>query len=263
MKSKNKSSYAHGNEHKTSQPSKHEANLRKNNVLHFQIGLLVGLVVTFFVLQIALRPLPHVEPETAEIIQDEEIYVLDPIVQRDEPVKDNSQKTKKTNKVINEIVVIDDNDPEIVKREIVTPDQPTGDPNLDPGKIDYNEVDIPVGPIDFTKVELVPIFPGCEELSTNEERKDCMSEKIDRLVRKNFNASKATGYGVTGLQKIYVQFKINKQGVVSDIQVRAPHKVLEEEARRVTGLIPQMKPGRQSKQDVEVVFVKPIVFKVN
>ena len=89
-----------------------------------------------------------------------------------------------------------------------------------------------------------------------------MSEKIDRIVRKNFKTNKAVDYGLTGKQKIYVQFKINKQGLVSDIQVRAPHKVLEDEARRVTELIPQMKPGRQRSRDVEVVFLKPILFQV-
>ena len=262
MKSKNKSFYAHGNEHKTPKPSKHDANLRKNSILHFQIGLLIGLVVTFCVFQIALKPLPALKPDVAEIILDDEIYVLTPIVQREEPKQEETKKKVNPITLIDVYKKIDDNTEIKSTAEILTPDQSTGDPNLDPGKIDYKEIEVPVGPIDFKKVEMVPIFPGCEGLSTNEERKDCMSEEIDKLVRKNFNANKATGYGITGIQKIYVQFKINKEGLVSDVQVRAPHKVLEEEARRVTGLIPQMKPGRQKNKDVEVVFLKPIVFKV-
>src|SRR5690606_28106184 len=262
MKSKNKSFYAHGNEHKTSKPSKHDANLQKNNVLHFQIGLLIGLVVTFFVLQIALKPLPDPpKQDFADISGDEKIYILDPVGQRDEPKQE--EETKRREKV--ETALIDeyekiDNDKEIKSTtEILTTEQPTGDPNLNLGEIKYVDKTPDVGPIPYEKVELVPVFPGCEGLSTNDERKDCMSEKIDRLVRKNFNGNKAIGYGITGLQKIYVQFKINKQGLISEVQVRTPHKVLEEEARRVTGMIPQMKPGRQSSQDVEVVFVKPIV----
>src|SRR5690606_13330289 len=233
MKSKNKSFYAHGNEHKTPKPSKHDANLQKNNVLHFQIGLLIGLVVTFFVLQIALKPLPDPpKPDTAEIILDEEIYVLDPVVQREE------LKQEETKKRVNQVTLIDvyqkiDDDTDMYSTtEILTPDQPTLDPNLNSGAIKYVDKTPDVGPIPFIAVEKVPIFPGCEGLSTNEERKDCMSEKIDRLVRKNFNGNKAVGYGITGLQKIYVQFKINKQGLISDVQVRTPHKVLEDEARR-------------------------------
>lgn len=261
MKSKNKSFHAHGNEYKTPKPSKHDANLQKNSVLHFQIGLLIGLVVTFFVLQIALKPLPTPNRDVADFIPGEEIYVLDPVIQRDEP---NQKEVKKNvTKVIDEIIKVDDKKDFVdTQKELLTPEEPKGNPNLNIGDINYVPAEKEVGPIPYEKVELVPVFPGCEGLSTNEERKDCMSEKIDRLVRKNFNANKATGYGITGIQKIYVQFKINKQGLVSDVQVRAPHKVLEEEAKRVTGLIPQMKPGRQSSKDVEVVFVKPIVFKV-
>src|SRR5690606_17325381 len=176
------------------------------------------------------------------------------------------EETKKREKV--ETALIDeyekiDNDKEIKSTtEILTTEQPTGDPNLNLGEIKYVDKTPDVGPIPYEKVELVPVFPGCEGLSTNDERKDCMSEKIDRLVRKNFNASKVTDYGITGLQRIYVQFKINKLGLVSDVEIRTPHKVLENEARRVTSLIPQMKPGRQRNQDVEVVFMKPIVFRV-
>lgn len=261
MKSKNKSFYAHGNEHKTPKPSKHDANLRKNNVLHFQIGLLIGLVVTFFVLQIALKPLPDPKTEIAGIIEDDQVYVIPPKVLREGP----SQKEVKKNvtKIIDEIIKVDDKKDFVdTQKELLTPEEPRGNPNLNFGDITYVPVEKEVGPIPYEKVELVPVFPGCEGLSTNEERKDCMSGKIDHLVRKNFNANKATNYGITGIQKIYVQFKINKQGLVSDVQIRTPHKVLEDEARRVTGLIPQMKPGKQSNKDVEVVFVKPIVFKV-
>src|SRR5690606_14782685 len=111
MKSKNKSFYAHGNEHKTSKPSKHDANLQKNSVLHFQIGLLIGLIVTFFVLQIALKPLPAAKQDFADVFMDEEIYVLDPIVQREEPKQEETKK-------VNPITLIDvykkiDNDTEI------------------------------------------------------------------------------------------------------------------------------------------------------
>lgn len=261
MKSKNKSFYAHGNEHKTPKPSKHDANLQKNSVLHFQIGLLIGLIVTFFVLQIALKPLPVPNRDVAEIIKDDQVYVMPPKVLREEP--NQKEVKKKVTKIIDEIIKVDDKKDFVdTQKELLTPEEPKGDPNLNIGNINYVPVEKEVGPIRFEKVELVPVFPGCEDLSTNEERKECMSEKIDRLVRKNFNASKATDYGITGVQRIYVQFKINKQGLVSDVEIRTPHKVLEDEARRVTGLIPQMKPGRQRSQDVEVVFMKPIVFKV-
>jgi protein TonB len=71
-----------------------------------------------------------------------------------------------------------------------------------------------------------------------------MSEKISKLIRKKFNPDLADGLGLSGKQKIDVQFKIDKTGKVTDIKTRAPHARLEKEAERVINKIPQMTPGR-------------------
>lgn len=263
MKSLKKGFEAHGNEHKTHKPSKHDANLRKTGTLYFQIGLLISSVLVFSVFQINFK-VQEYDENLAMIDAYNEIFEIDAPVFKvyEEPTQDqNEPKTDQKTKIIDVIEVIDDDDFDKAKNNVVTPDDFPTEPNPD-GNIEFVAPDVVIGTVDFKKVEFVPIFPGCESLETNNERKVCMSEKIDRIVRRNFRTTKAVDYGLTGKQKIFVQFKINKQGLVSDVKVRAPHKVLEDEARRVTKLIPQMKPGRQRNQDVEVVFLKPIVFMV-
>ncbi len=89
-----------------------------------------------------------------------------------------------------------------------------------------------------------------------------MSEKISKLIRKKFNPDLADGLGLSGKQKIDVQFKIDKTGKVTDIKTRAPHARLEKEAERVINKIPQMTPGRQSNKNVGVIYSLPIIFKV-
>lgn len=89
-----------------------------------------------------------------------------------------------------------------------------------------------------------------------------MSEKISKLIRKKFNPDLADGLGLSGKQKIDVQFKIDKTGKVTDIKTRAPHARLEKEAERVINKIPQMTPGRQSNKNVGVICSLPIIFKV-
>src|SRR5690606_4159597 len=37
-------------------------------------------------------------------------------------------------------------------------------------------------------IEQVPVYPGCENLTTNEEHKQCLSEKITQHVVENFNS---------------------------------------------------------------------------
>ncbi|MBZ9628988.1 M56 family metallopeptidase [Psychroflexus sp. CAK1W] len=43
------------------------------------------------------------------------------------------------------------------------------------------------GSVPFSVIENVPVFPGCENLGTNEERKACMSKKISEFVNKDFD----------------------------------------------------------------------------
>jgi len=114
--------------------------------------------------------------------------------------------------------------------------------------------------VPFGIIDQVPIYPGCEHLSTNEELKKCLSENIDALVINNFDAEMANNLGLIGRQRISVQFKIDKEGHVVDVMSRAPHPALEEEAKRVINLVPNMQPGKQDGKEVAVTYALPIVF---
>lgn len=262
MKSSKKGFNAHGNEHKTHKPSKHDANLRKNGTLHFQIGLLISCTLIFLAFQINFKTTEYDVAKNNKI--DDEIFEIEsPVFKRYVKPEVKTEVVKEPVKKSSEFKIVDD-DVEIVKSKtkVLSQDDPDPTTDLDLSKLEYQgSIDDNIS-VPFEKVEFVPIFPGCESLKTNAERKKCMSEKIDRIVRKKFRTDKAVELGLTGVQKIYVQFKINKEGMVSDIKIRTPHKILEDEARRVTNLIPQMKPGKQRKKPVEVIFLKPIKFMV-
>ncbi|WP_052826061.1 M56 family metallopeptidase [Neotamlana nanhaiensis] len=118
--------------------------------------------------------------------------------------------------------------------------------------------------VPFSVVENAPVFPGCENLQTNEERKKCMSEKISEFVAQKFNTDLGNELGLTGRQRISVIFKIDEFGSVTtdDIKARAPHKVLEEEAIRVISELPKMTPGTQKGKTVKVPYSLPIIFEV-
>ena len=116
--------------------------------------------------------------------------------------------------------------------------------------------------VPFSLVEDVPVFPGCENKKNNEARKKCMSEKITKIIVQKFNTDLAGDLGLSGRQRILVIFKIDKSGYITDIRARAPHPRLEKEAKRVIGLIPRMKPGKQRGQAVIVPYSLPIIFTV-
>ena len=116
--------------------------------------------------------------------------------------------------------------------------------------------------VPFSEIENVPVFPGC--IGTEEELKKCLQDGITNHVNKNFNTTLANELKLEpGVQRIYVMFKIDKDGNISDIQSRAPHKSLEDEAIRVVSLLPKMIPGKHKDNYVNVKYALPIAFKVD
>jgi len=117
------------------------------------------------------------------------------------------------------------------------------------------EQDIP-----FAVIEEVPIFPGCENLD-KKHQKSCFQNKIVKHISKKFNYKTKDSLS-SGLKKIYVVFKIDKDGVVKNIKARGPHPELEIEAKRVVELLPNMTPGKLRGKNVSVSYILPITFKV-
>ncbi len=123
-------------------------------------------------------------------------------------------------------------------------------------------VDEEIADVPFAVIENVPIYPGCEKKKSNNEKKQCMSEKIQKFVQKKFNTELAGELGLEGRQRISVQFKIDKNGNVVNVRARAPHPKLQQEAIKVVKSLPKMIPGKQRGQAVGVLYSLPILFQV-
>ena len=119
-----------------------------------------------------------------------------------------------------------------------------------------------IADVPFAVIENVPIYPGCEKKKNNAEKKQCMSEKIQKFVQKKFNTELASDLGLEGRQRISVQFKIDKNGNVVNVRARAPHPKLQEEAIKVVKSLPKMIPGKQRGKAVGVLYSLPILFQV-
>lgn len=113
--------------------------------------------------------------------------------------------------------------------------------------------------IPFAIVDEVPIFPGCEGA---EDKKACFQEKMQSHIRKNFNYPKvAQDSNLQG--RVSILFIISKDGKIENIIKRGPSEILENEAVRIIELLPQMQPGKQNGQSVDVPFSIPITFRLN
>ena len=116
--------------------------------------------------------------------------------------------------------------------------------------------------VPFAVIEQVPTYPGCEGLTDNEDKKACMSEHVSAFVQQKFDTSLGKKLGLKGINKVYVQFKIDENGDAQFMRARGPAPELEKEAERIIDLLPHMNPGKQRGQAVGVLYALPIVFKV-
>ncbi|WP_242130746.1 energy transducer TonB [Aestuariivivens marinum] len=241
-------------------PQKHDVNLQKNSTLYFQVGLIVCLLITYGLFEMKFETTIHRYADLPLI--EEPDYMVDvPIIKTEAPNFDEPLERKVVKSPVLKEVPDDTPDPTFfdespkpkISNPIVAPDAL---PDL-PEKPEDDNV-----PIAF--IQNAPIYPGCEKAKTNEARKKCMSDKIAKLIQRKFHGDEiASEFGLKGMQKINVQFTIDKTGKVNSVKTRAPHPKLEDEAKRVINLIPEMTPGKQNNKNVGVIYILPIKFMVH
>ncbi|WP_075341060.1 M56 family metallopeptidase [Tenacibaculum agarivorans] len=113
------------------------------------------------------------------------------------------------------------------------------------------------GIVPFSELDKAPAFIG------KGEGKEAFNKNIIEFVQKNFNADLVNSLGLTsGKKRIYVRFKIDKKGNIVDVETRAPHPKIEEEAIRMVKKISKLHPGEYQGKPVTVSYVLPITFEV-
>ena len=127
---------------------------------------------------------------------------------------------------------------------------------------DYSLLTTSKDTISFAEVEEVPVFPGCEKLSSQDELKACMQQKITEHVSNEFDVEKVSAYSDEGINKIYVSFVVNSEGKVDEIRGRSNNSKLIEEAKRVVSKLPTMQPAKHMNKPVNIYYNLPIAFEI-
>ena len=241
---------------------KKDVNLQSNSSLYFQIGLILCLLGTYGLFEMNFQTTSHDVAINKPWEEPNVIFVVAPKPVQKDDVKKNEPQKRIAILTDKPPVRIDNNSP-LNPIEIIMPESVPNDPPKTPAVSNPDTSVMPVDkPFTMVGVEKVPIFPGCESASNNAERMACMSEKLTKLIQKKFNTDLAAELGLTGIQKIQVQFTIDNKGNVTDIKTRSPYEKLQKEAERVVSKIPVMTPGMQRNTPVSVVYNLPIAFQV-
>jgi protein TonB len=84
-----------------------------------------------------------------------------------------------------------------------------------------------------------------------------LSKHISQNFRYPMEAQKR---GIQGV--VHVIFIISKTGEITDIKIKGPHDLLNNEALRIVKRLPKMEPGKLNGTPVRVPFSFPITFKL-
>ena len=231
-----------------------QADLNRNSGLYFVIGLAVVLFITWRALEYKTYPKDDTVTDmvlAVEELSKEEIPITEQIktpppppppaapevievVEDTEEIEETIIESTETSQdaVVDEVMDVDDVEAAEEEEEIIVP---------------------------FAVIENVPIFPGCENAESNDERKACFQKMVQEHVKKQFTYPPAAlELGITG--RVFVQFYINSKGQIDAIRTRGPDKLLEKEAHRIVASLPQMTPGKQRGKPVSVPYSIPINF---
>lgn len=231
-----------------------KADLSRNSVLFLQLGLIVVLFITWQAIEWKTY-----DPDNIDIGQ----VNMDALDEEDVPITEmqNTPPPPPPPPPAPEVIEVVEDEEEVEEDEIQSTETNL-DEIVEVEEVVEAPVEEEVEDVPFAVIEDVPIFPGCENLSNNDQRKKCMSEKISKYVNKEFDTDLGAELGLTGINRVIVQFRIDEKGNIGQVRARAPHPRLEQEAVRVINSLPKMKPGKQRGKPVGVMYSLPIAFKV-
>ena len=233
---------------------------KRNSSLYFLVGLTAVLMLTYVSIELKSED-PRVEVEKLEIAdnmmgEDEEVILTMPPVQKLPPPPPPAP----------EVIQIVDNKQVIEDKKIETTEVDENKAVVVNTASSYGEEGGTAEEIDeevpFAVIEDVPVFPGCEGVAKN-KRLDCFMEQMAKHIKKNQQyPERAMEDGIQG--RVSVLFVIDKDGGISNVQVRGPKggELLEKEAQRVIEKLPKFKPGMQRGKPVKVKYSQPITFKL-
>jgi len=231
-----------------------KANLENYSKLFMQLGLVLALLVVYLAIEKKTydRVIGDLGPVVLNADDDEQTIEIAP----PPPPEQKAPPPPTPDKI--EVV----EDEKEVEETVIESTETDEDDAVEVEEIvDVEEDEDVMEDVPFAIIEDVPIYPGCK--GNKAKLRACLQEKITKHVNRKFNSDLASDLGLSpGVKRIFVMFKIDKNGNITNVMARAPHKRLQAEAIRVIKLLPKMIPGKQRGRPVGVKYSLPIAFKV-
>lgn len=227
---------------------------RKSHFIFMQLGLAIALLLAFLAIE------AKTYDELATIADNSSFgsTIEEPIPPEIIPFEEPNRPLPKVvdlsiievidddNKNIESIIdpkIFDPNDGEIIKTPDDIPEEPIKEPIIE---------------TTLTAVHEAPIFPGCK--GNTEELKKCFSEKVSSFVNSKIDPSVTETLDLEKKQKVYIQFIVDQEGNIVEIEAKSTYNVLAKESKRAVNLLPKMTPGKINSKAVRIKYILPITF---
>ena len=223
-----------------------KSNLENYSKIFMQIGLVLALFITYAAIEKKTYDRNIGDLGSANMTAEMEEETV--ITERIEPVKPKTPPPPAPEKI--EIV----EDEKEVEETIIESTETDETEAVE--IIEVEEVEEVIEDVSFMIIEDVPVFPGCK--GNKEELKKCFSKKVQKHFSRKFDADLPNELGLSaGRKRVFIGFKIDKNGNIVNVQARAPHPKIKSEVVKVMKQLPKMKPGRQSGKPVGVKYSIP------
>lgn len=231
-----------------------KADLRSRSIFYFQIGMIVMLLLAWRGIEWKTYDRSGIALEQLDVDEEFEEEVPITEIQNQPPPPPPPPPAP-------EIIDVVEDEEDVEETVIESTETDQEEEIVEIEEIEEVEEEV-IADVPFAVIENVPVYPGCEGEPNNNAKKKCMSEKIAKFVNRKFDTELASELGLSGRQRIAVQFKIDRNGNVVNVRARAPHPRLQQEAIEVVKSLPKMTPGKQRGQAVGVLYSLPILFQV-
>lgn len=231
-----------------------KSNLENFSKIFMQIGLVLALFVTYVAIE--QKTYDKTYGDLGVLNMNAEMDEDIPITERVEPVKPKTPPPPAPEKI--EIV----EDEKEIEETVIESTETDETEAIEVEEIEeVEEAEEVIEDVSFMIIEDVPVFPGCK--GNKAALKKCFSQKVQKHFSRKFDADLPNELGLApGRKRVFISFKIDKQGNIVNIQARAPHPKIKSEVVSVMNKLPKMKPGRQRGKPVGVKYSIPFTLVV-
>lgn len=238
----------------------------KNSFVYFQLGLIVTMVVTLFILEFNFKSIKKVSDNKNPVLYTEMPFQYNPRVLESKPIAE-SKPIQKAFKLTNVFKAVDNNETVKPVTDVV--------PVIDDAVVDDNTVNDPKDAVvndvpaatkgGFTEfsVEQLPMFDACKGVR-REEQKECFDNELQKFI------SKSVSYPSNDIENrnegtALIEFIIDENGYVTNVKAldnKRATVTMQKAAEKAIKKMPKIIPARQGNENVRIKYLIPVSFRL-